>query len=107
MTVVGGCPSGKRSFSSKAEAHREAKKVRRHRSVRLRPYDCPLCAWWHLTSQKLNSGAHRSFSSLELGGGGGGGGVPSRSALAPRENVPGEPGDVSITIDGGSDERRC
>jgi len=46
-----GCKS-KRPFNTKKGAKLGAKRWRKIKGTRLRPYDCPHCDKWHLTSQK-------------------------------------------------------
>lgn len=49
LTPDGGC--GKRAYTSRAKA-RKAAKLARH--IGLRPYKCPRCGAWHLTSHEIH-----------------------------------------------------
>jgi hypothetical protein len=51
------CSSGKSTYSSRSKAKHSAKFIKRVGKRRLtdsailRPYRCPKCGWWHLTSR--------------------------------------------------------
>jgi hypothetical protein len=46
------CPSGKVGYPSVRAACAKAQHIRHQSKKRLRAYECPWCAGWHLTSQK-------------------------------------------------------
>ena len=61
------------TFTSKAEAREEARKIKVLRTrmsergfarpnKRMRPYQCQHCGGWHLTSQKANVKQYRKYS---------------------------------------------
>lgn len=45
----------KRRYSSKGQAKRAAEAMALHHGNLLRPYQCPICEGWHLTSQGLRA----------------------------------------------------
>jgi hypothetical protein len=51
--VTGACPTGKLGYPTKGDARAALKRIRKaHGSTVRRVYDCPLCMFWHLTSQR-------------------------------------------------------
>jgi hypothetical protein len=46
------CETGKRYYRTKGDARRDVKQAMKYTRRRLRPYRCPHCGYFHLTSQK-------------------------------------------------------
>lgn len=50
------CPTLKTCYLSEAEAMMQAVRVQLHLGKTQRPYDCPHCPFWHLTTQPPRHG---------------------------------------------------
>jgi hypothetical protein len=54
------CSSGKRTYLSRAEAKQQARRFHSSGRTMARPYRCPECREWHLTTADANGRAfHR------------------------------------------------
>ncbi len=53
-------------YTSRGEAKLEAKRIERYGRGKKRPYECPLCGYWHLTS--LDRRESRKARKVVLGG---------------------------------------